>query len=85
MVNAANTNYIKYFCTVTVLLFQTFRTSSFQYNNLVESEFFNARIVTIADAIGSGEQKRCSVEGVVVEVNHCFLYNVSSVCPMILH
>ena len=41
----------------------------FEYNALVETEFCNTHIITIAGALGSVEQKRCSVEGVVIEVN----------------
>ena len=52
-----------------LLSFQTFQTSPFTHDVSVAENFLSAPIITISDVLGSLENKRCSIQGQVVEVN----------------
>jgi len=52
-----------------LLSFQTFQTSPFTYDVSVAENFLSAPIITISDVLGSLENKRCLIQGQVVEVN----------------
>ena len=47
---------------------QTFCTSGFQYDEDVAKNFLRSPSITIAEALGSANNKRCTIEGKVTEV-----------------
>jgi len=50
-------------------MLQVFNTSVFPFNQLVVERYFNAPVVSVAEALGSPKRRRISLEGVVKEVN----------------
>ena len=53
---------------------QFFRTSAFEYDEAVVEQFHCAKVVSIAEAIGSPPKKRLSIEGKVIKVRNIVIF-----------
>ena len=55
-------------------LFQTYKTETITYDARVAHDFFNAPVVSIAEAKGAVRGRRVTIEGVITQVSFIVFY-----------